>query len=77
MIRRFVRFIKNKQDSSELVEKFEEMRGVDYLTLNGSAHDVLWGLDDPIMKVLYSLKLAPSPQLTLQVVQLSEPRFLP
>ena len=66
--RKYLREYSSKINTlSEVVAKYESLRGVNYLTLNGSVHDILWGMDDPIMKILYSLKLAPSPQLALQV----------
>ncbi|KAL5269419.1 hypothetical protein ACHWQZ_G003035 [Mnemiopsis leidyi] len=64
-------FIKTQLE--EVVAKYESLRGINYLTLNGSVHDILWGMDDPIMKILYSLKLAPSPQLALQTNGSTDP----
>ena len=37
------------------------------ITLHATVEQVLWGLDDPIIKVLYSLGLSPFPQFSLQV----------
>ena len=53
------------------MEAWEETQGINWLTLNGTVEQILWGMDDPIMKQLYKLKLAPSPYLALQVSFLS------
>ena len=55
---------------SDLVEKYEAFEGVDYLTLNGTIEDILWGMDDPIMELLFKFKMSPSPKLALQVITL-------
>ena len=40
------------------------------ITLHATVEQVLWGLDDPIIKVLYLLGLSPFPQFSLQVCSL-------
>lgn len=55
-----------KTTLEELVAVYEHAEGLDYLTLNGTVQDILWGMNDPIMSLLHSLKLAPSPQFALQ-----------
>lgn len=57
----------------KLLEEYEEAEGVNYLTLNGTVEEILWGMDDPIMELLYKYKLAPSPKLALQTNGSSDP----